>query len=251
MNRILILTKNISVDTHLQKQLQKLNYEVLISVSLWDHWDHSRKLDNFIQAFQLIFLSETISNEEAKEFGKQLRNDCLIRIVGEVPSESTLAEWSNWYISDWIMTNASLERLREKLIYKHQVLQNEFINDHLGNYPMEQRKLIVPIYFSDIHFTKLEKEIIHRLIKAKNLSLRRDALCQGWRSKNQNSKFSQLSSAVTRIRKKVVEVYGIEEAIRTLWGEGYQLSKYFYHCLVKGEFQRHLAQPIFNNGKKE
>ena len=91
------------------------------------------------------------------------------------------------------------------------------------------------MYFSDIRLTKREKKIIQQLMDAKDLSLSRDQLCQGWRSKNQNSKLSQLSSAITRIRKKTLEVYGIEDTIHTMWGEGYQLNTFFYHCLLKGE----------------
>lgn len=30
--------------------------------------------------------------------------------------------------------------------------------------------------------------------------------------------------------------YEIKDAVMTVWGEGYQLNTYFYHCLLKGEF---------------
>jgi len=201
MNRVLILTKNISVDTYLQEQLQKLNYEVLISVSLWDIWEQSHRIDHLMKSFEWIFFSETISDREAKAFGEQFFTDCLVRIVGEEPSEDEVSEWAKWHVSDWILADTSLERLREKLIHKTLVHQVELVNNQTAGLPIEHRKKTFPIYFSDIHFTKLEKEIIHRLVGTKSLSLKRDELCEGWRSKNQNSKLSQLSSAVTRIRK--------------------------------------------------
>lgn len=241
MNRVLILTKNISVDTYLQQQLQKLNYEVLISASLWDIWENSHRLDQFIKSFQWVFLSETISDSEAKEFGEQFRTDCLVRIVGEEPSEETVAQWLDWHIFDWILATTSLERLREKLVHKTLMYQVEFVNGQTLQPIMDpqmwadQKKKPFPLYFSEIHFTKLEKEILNRLLAAQDLTLTREELCHDWRSKNQNSKLSQLSSSITKIRKKVLGAYGIEDAIRTMWGEGYQLDSYFYQCLLKGE----------------
>ncbi|MBX8936954.1 helix-turn-helix domain-containing protein [Enterococcus gilvus] len=243
MNRILILTKNISVETYLQQQLQKLNYEVLVSVSIWEMWENARRVDQFMKSFQWIFLSETISEGEAKEFGEQFRTDCLVRIVGEEPPKEQVSEWDKWHIFDWVLTATTLERLREKLLHKTLMQQVEFIQAQATQPFYEARSLAeknkkaFPLYFSDIHFTKLEKDIIQRLGKSKSLSLKREELCRGWRSKNQNSKLSQLSSAVTKIRKKVFEAYGIEEAVHTIWGEGYQLNTYFYQCLLKGELR--------------
>lgn len=240
MNRIVILTRNISVESYLQEQLQKLNYEVLVSVSSWENWENSGRIDPFLKSFQWIFLSETISDNQAREFGEQFRSDCLVRIVGEEPTETVISEWREWYISDWVLADASLERVREKLIHKTLVHQVEFSDAYsfYRDQPLsDSKKKAFPLYFSDIHFTKLEKEIINRLMAAKDLSLAREELCDGWRSKNQNSKLSQLSSSITRIRKKVMETYGIEDAVRTMWGEGYQLNSYFYHCLLKGEFR--------------
>lgn len=242
MNRIVILTRNISVESYLQVQLQKLNYEVLVSVSSWENWENSGRIDPFLKSFQWIFLSETISDNQAREFGEQFRSDCLVRIVGEEPAETVISEWREWHISDWVLATSSLERLREKLSHKTLVHQAESSNGNLfyGDQSLsDARKKAFPLYFSDVHFTRLEKEIIHRLVAAKDLTLARDELCQGWRSKNQNSKLSQLSSSITRIRKKVMEAYGIEDAVRTMWGEGYQLNSYFYHCLLKGEFRNH------------
>lgn len=236
MNRILILTRNISVESYLQQQLQKLNYEVLVSVSLWENWEHSRKSDHFMESFQWIFLSETISDAETRDFAEQCQQDYLVRIVGEEPSEETVSEWRRWRIFDWLLATTSLERLREKLLHKsliQQVASTQGPNS--AAFTLSQSKKAFPLYFSDIHFTKLEKDIIRRLITSKSLSMKRDELCRGWRSKNQNSKLSQLSSSVTKIRKKVFEAYGIEEAVHTIWGEGYQLNAYFYQCLLKGE----------------
>ncbi|MGM0168037.1 hypothetical protein IGI39_003049 [Enterococcus sp. AZ135] len=244
MNRVLILTKNISVDTYLQEQLQKLNYEVLISVSIWENWENSGRIDPFINSFQWVFLSETISDEEARHFGEQFSANCLIRIVGEEPSEAVVLEWNSWHIPDWVLATASLERLREKIIHKtllHQIESRDSMTSpfYSNQSVASHKKKAFPLYFSDIHFTKLEKEIINRLMAAKDLSLTRDNLCEGWRSKNQNSKLSQLSTAITKIRRKVMEAYGIEDAVLTMWGEGYQLNTYFYQCLMKGEYQNY------------
>lgn len=242
MNRLLILTKNISVEHYLQEQLQKLNYEVLVSVSIWENWEQSGIIDPLIQSFQWLFLSETLSDQDVKRFGEAVGSECLVRIVGEEPSEGVVSDGP---VSDWILANASLERLREKLVHKSFVNQAAFLDEQriqpfYGDSPFsELKKQAFPICFSDIHFTKLEKDIINRLVAAKDLSLPREELCHGWRSKNQHSKLSQLSSSITRIRKKVLDAYGIKDAVMTVWGEGYQLNTYFYHCLLKGEFQNY------------
>lgn len=243
MNRILILTKNISVENYLQEQLQKLNYEVLVSVLIWENWENSGRIDPFIKSFQWIFLSETISEYEAKEFGQQFNSNCLVRIVSEDPTEELIAEWLDWHIFDWLLSNVSLERLREKLTDGPPLWKVVF-NSSQTTRSFPEKKVVsnykrkpFPLYFSEIQLTRLEKDIIRQLMAAENLSLTRDELSKDWRSKNQNSKLSQLSSTVAKIRKKVEKAYGIEDAVITLWGEGYQLDTYFHHCLLKGEFQ--------------
>ncbi|MGM0113142.1 helix-turn-helix domain-containing protein [Enterococcus sp. DIV0187] len=227
MNRILILTKNLSVESHLQEQLQKLNYEVFTTTSIRDIWVHSQRMDNLVKSFRWIFLSETITEEEAKAFAQQFQFnvDCLVRIVGEEPSEESVSEWNTWHISDWILTNTTLERLREKLTHKA-LLYQVALTDGKQRTPvyekelvLEQKKRTFPLYFSDVHFTKLEKKIICRLMAATNQTLSREQLCHGWSSNNINSKLSQLSSAITKIKKKVMDAYGIEDAIRTMWGK--------------------------------
>lgn len=234
MNRLLILTKNISVERYFQEQLQKLNYEVLVSVSIWENWVKSRELDPFIKSFQWIFLSETISDNEVRIFSDYLDSDRLVRIVEEEPNEATVTRLADWHILDWVLADASLERLREKMTHKNLLNQLEEMTS-----PFEQYKTAFPLYFSDIHFTKLEKKIIHQLMVAKNRSVSRDQLCDGWQSKNQNSKLSQLSTMINKIRKKVAEAYGINDAIHTVWGEGYQLNTQFYRCLLAGEYHKH------------
>ena len=118
MSRILILTKNISVELYLQEQLQKLNYEVFVSVSMWERWRQTSRLEPFMETCQWIFLSETLSDAEAKEFGEQFGRDCLVRIVGEELSEEASAEWRIWQIFDWVVSTITLEQLREKLVHK-------------------------------------------------------------------------------------------------------------------------------------
>lgn len=243
MNRILILTKNLSVETYLQQQLQKLNYEVFVSSSIWERWENSGKIDPFLKSFQWVLLSETLSDAEVKELGIQFRTNCLVRIVDEEPSEAIVSEWLDYHIFDWILANASLERIREKLLHKTLLNQVEYGIEQTAQ-EGDSRPLLsyskkpFPLYYSDIHFTKIERGIINQLMMAKNLSLGREELCESWRSSNKNSKLSQLSSSVAKIRKKVEEAYGIEDAVITLWGEGYQLNAYFHRCLLKGEFQK-------------
>lgn len=243
MNRILILTKNISVEKYLQEQLQKLNHEVLVSVSIWENWENSGRIDPFINSFQWVFLSETISEGEAEAFGQQFNSNCLVRIVSEEPTEELIAKWLNWHIFDWLLSTVSLERLREKLTARPQLGKVDF-NSSQTTQSFQEKQVVsnhkrksFPLYFSEIQFTKLEKDIIRQLMAAENLSLARDELSKDWRSKNQNSKLCQLSSTVSKIRKKVEQTYGIEDAVITLWGEGYQLNTYFHRCLLKGEFQ--------------
>lgn len=238
MSRILILTKNISVELYLQEQLQKLNYEVFVSVSMWERWRQTSRLEPFMETCQWIFLSETLSDAEAKGFGEQFGRDCLVRIVGEELSEEASAEWRTWQIFDWVVSAITLEQLREKLVHKKLMYQVDLRKDQSNHSNLDYQEKIFPLYFSDIHFTKVERSIIHQLMEAENHSLTRDALCQCWHSKNQSSKLSQLSSTVTKIRRKVSEAYGIEDAVMTLWGEGYQLSTLFYQCLLKGEYRK-------------
>lgn len=62
--RIIILTKDLYRDIVLQNQLQQLNYEVLISESLYWQLVNRVSIDRDLSHFQWIIFSPTLSDEE-------------------------------------------------------------------------------------------------------------------------------------------------------------------------------------------
>jgi Response regulators consisting of a CheY-like receiver domain and a winged-helix DNA-binding domain len=248
MNRILIITKNVFVEKPLQEQLQKLDYDVLVSAGIWEKWLQFGYVDPFVESFQWVFLSETISDEEANAFGKGFISDCLVRLTDSYSVEERRTKGPTGPFYNWLALPTSLEDLRNNLITffssptivvkKTDVDTEELQLSGEGRALPNSLKTPFPIYYTDIHFTKMEKMILHQLVISGNKRLTREELSSSWHSKNKNSKLSQLSSTITSIRKKVKQVYTIDKAIFTYWGEGYQLNTHFYRCLLQGEFSQ-------------
>lgn len=99
---ILILTKNLVVERRLQENLQYLNYEVFCSVKIFNRLKKIEAAKTAIHSFQLLILSDTISDSEVIQLLPKLilTNQIIFRKITCEPSNSqkTMDNIRDWRI---------------------------------------------------------------------------------------------------------------------------------------------------------
>ena len=226
MGHVLILTRNILSDGELQEKLQFLNYEVLCSSSLYDYLVQHQKYPDLMNHFQFIIFSETVSNAEIKFLLPLFENkkNLLFRKVGEV---ADLGDLKN--VEKITSINLNLDSLREKLMVSkfNHATQTSFrktgINSSFG------QKIDIAEQMNQLSLSKLEEKVFNELYYSNGEVITREALCNKlWGTGVTNSHLSHLSSIVKKLRKKIDRIDLTEESIKTVWGEGYQVSPVFF-----------------------
>ncbi|MGG5372424.1 winged helix-turn-helix domain-containing protein [Enterococcus sp. AZ196] len=236
MRPILILTKNLLIEQELQQQLQHLNYEVLCSVEMLNQIkmsiqemnitdENQRNFQkNLLINYQAIILSETISDNEIQELvpNIQLNKQILLRKLVEEPSKKEKERLNDLGIIDWLLIDHSINSLREQLSEKLAIYQNEESNII---FLYQEAGLPSDVVQLKRSLSKREKATLECLFKAKGKVVSREDLCTYvWNETPSNSRLSQTSMLIKKIKKKMGKFGFNEEAIQTVWGEGYLLS---------------------------
>lgn len=230
---ILILTKNLLVEQNLQKQLQYLSYEVFCSVELFErlmareHYQETQS-DIFKQLlinYQAIILSETLSDNEIQYLMPILtsKKSILLRKLCDKPSLKEEEKIKNIGINDWIITDHSIDYLREQLSEKLADYQKEEMNI-VFLYPNQKETGDVSKLKASL--SNREKSALSCLLEAKGEVVSREELCSClWNEEPNNSHLSQASVLIKRIKMKL-ELAGYDpEMLKTVWGSGYLLAK--------------------------
>lgn len=227
MRKILILTKNVLSEQHIQKKLQHLNYEVFCSTEIIQHMLKLKSSDLFTDFFQVIVFSETITNEEVELLLPLfLQKDLLIyRKAEEEPSAINIEAWQSNGINDWLPVQITMDGLREKL-------QKGRPGRRIQSRPvlLETSKDLFEAYhhydkLTNIVFSKIENQVLEQLCFANGKIVSRDDLCESiWQEETTSSHLSYLSLIVKKIKKKLTAAGISEESIQTIWGEGYRAS---------------------------
>ncbi|MFR3686129.1 MAG: winged helix-turn-helix domain-containing protein [Enterococcus sp.] len=90
-------------------------------------------------------------------------------------------------------------------------------------------KIRIPEQLDQLNLSKLEEKVFNELYYSNGEVITREDLCNKiWGTGVTNSHLSHLSSIVKKLRMKIEKMDLCEEAIKTVWGEGYQLSADFY-----------------------
>lgn len=248
MQHVLILTKNVLSEEELIQQLHYLNYEVLCSADLIQSLQQG-KLSPVISYFQVVIISETVSNSEVEQLLPTLGRYALAVIrVGEAMPAKDQTAWQEQGIHKWMTKNPSIEDLREGLVEASRMIE---VQRH--SFGQLSQILDFPISGEDTaalslkrvykSFSKTEKKVFGRLLWAQNHGgvLSRKELCEYiWNEGDTSSNMSQLSCLINKIKLKFEKAGLTSEVISTLWGRGYKLNEEFYQRWLTEEQEAQL-----------
>lgn len=240
MPHVLILTRNILAEKDLINKLNYLNSEVLCSTDLIEPLIQG-KSSWILNYFQVVILSDTLSNSELASFLPNL-NSYSLGIVRVSTPEFTedrdeLSEW----VHEWMAKEDSLEQIREALFRtlketKPQPLNVTFSADFhdVGNNYSSESNLVGGLR---IKLSKKEKKVLDQLLTAgaKEVILDRKELCEYIWGIDSASNMSQLSSLIRKLKHKFKRAGVSGETIITMWGRGYKLNDEFYLQLLQNE----------------
>lgn len=226
MGHVLILTRNILSDGELQEKLQYLNYEVFCSASLFDYLIQRQTYPELMNHFHIIIFSETVSNAEINFLLPLFegRKNLLFRKTGEASDVDELLN-----TKEIVTINLTMDSLREKLMdtkFRHSDFTefSKFGVDYTSG-----SKIKIPEQLDQLNLSKLEERVFNELYHSNGEVITREDLCYKiWGTGVTNSHLSHLSSIIKKLRMKIEKLNLSQEAIKTVWGEGYQLSEDFY-----------------------
>ena len=249
MQHVLILTKNVLSEESLIKQLHYLNYEVLCSADLIQSLQQGR-MSPVIAYFQLVIISETVSNSEAEQLLPTLNRYSLAVIrVGEPLPSSEQAMWQEQGIHHWITKSTTIQELREGLVEAIRLLEDQRVGtNQILSFPMSEITTEDTGALRKVHktFSKTEKKVFERLLWAQSHGgvLSRQELCEYlWDDGQTSSNMSQLSCLINKIKIKFEHIGFSHEIITTLWGRGYKLNEEFYQRWLAEEQEAQLYSP--------
>ncbi|MGG5332578.1 helix-turn-helix domain-containing protein [Enterococcus sp. AZ163] len=225
MRPILVLTKNLLTEQTLQEQLQHLNYEVFCSVAMLEQIKQSPNRKQMIESYQAIIFSETLTDQEIRELLIYVNdeNNLLVRKLIHQPSEQETEKLHQMGIDLWIFEGESLDLMREQLAIQLVSCQNKESSDVVFLYQKEHS----PRSLEDFKecLSKNERLTFDCLIQENGRLVSREALCYHlWEGPPNNSRLTQISVIVKRLKLKLRNVGFHEDLIDTVWGQGYRLS---------------------------
>ncbi|MGH1833345.1 winged helix-turn-helix domain-containing protein [Enterococcus gilvus] len=213
---MLLLTKSLESERDFRRQLESLGFEVFCSWDLINKIISNEVDTRFIDYFDYIIISETISNRELDLIVQQLNlTDIYIyrkTITKFVPEDQEILQ--DVGIKNLIPTNSSLEELRE-LLYR----------TNLDSMNKKKKQLKDNMKVKDMNLSSRGKKLFNYLIEIKE-PVSRENLCKYlWGEKVTKSKLVMLSTVVNQIRKEMDRV-GIDHIyLQTDWGTGYQIKE--------------------------
>lgn len=225
MRPILLLTKNLLIEQPMQEQLQYLNYEVFCSVELTKQLKISPHQQEMVQSYQAIIFSETLSDEEIRNLLVFIGNEesVLIRKFGRLPTAEEKEALPKIGVDTWICANQPIDLLREHLA------------ENLENVQKGEAKNVVFLYQKDDFprtltdfkngLTNMECKAFECLLASDGGAISREDMCKYlWGSTPNNSRMTQMSVLIKRLKEKLYNAGFREELIETVWGYGYKLS---------------------------
>ncbi|MGM0216137.1 hypothetical protein IGI42_003732 [Enterococcus sp. AZ109] len=236
---MLILTKNILSEERLIKKLHHLNNEVLCSVDLLDYLRQGKNILP-INYFQLVLLSETLSNAELEIFLPRLSklSAAIVRVSDQEKLERNPSD-TPW-IHGWISTNDSLEKIRENLAEAIEILNGKprwvtRANEYTRVSNLAKSDLIRTVRST---FSKMESRIFDRLLVAriKGQSINQQEMGEYlWENSGTSLNVYQLSCFIQAIEHKFNKAGILEEIITTTLDNGYQINTKFYQKWLQDE----------------
>lgn len=228
--QLLIFTKVPLYEESFELQLKQLGNEVYCSNRLIDLLKQGRLDDDFFSKFEGIIFSETLYDKEVEEI-------CRLLPRGEFKifrrsSEAELEKTSELFDA-WLPLDSTLDNLRELLLIA-EMSQLAFKNANLVQQITVKQKL------SDLNLKLKQKEIVYYLIQSGDRTVPREEISrQIWEKEPTKSVLASLSKVVSKVNEKLAVEFG-DEAIQTVWGQGYRLNKKIFDYLENDLMEKEL-----------
>lgn len=250
MRKVLILTKNILNEQELQENIQRLSHEVYCTTCDFDQLDNKVFLMNIVNFFQIVIISETISDNQMAEVLKVLNSEQtkVFRKVEFMPDKKDRAQFDEFTIDEWLEVSDSLEVLREKI--ERSTASNLTKVGMGGNSSVVNFNAQSQFFLSEgEQFLKAlrklssnERKVFYYLISVENQTISRRDICEYvWEEELTNSQLSSLSNIVKKIRSKFQEVGIQDEIIKNQWKKGYAFTDKFWQLIQLAKSEGQLA----------
>lgn len=216
--RLLLLSKVPLYEENFERQLKQLGNEVYCSHSLIAALQKGNQ--QFIDQFDGIIFSETLYDKETNELIQQLSPNKwkLFRRGMDIACQEETSAFDAW-----IPLDADLEKLRELL----SVAEGTASFEESGR----GQQIIVKQKLSDLNLKLKQKEIVYYLIQSGNRTVSREEIShQIWEKAPTKSVLASLSKVVSKVNEKLEKAFG-DEAIQTIWGQGYRLNRKIFDYL--------------------
>ncbi|MGM0165650.1 hypothetical protein IGI39_000592 [Enterococcus sp. AZ135] len=220
--QLLLLTKVPLYEENFERQLKQLGNEVYCSSSIMTQLKRNSFDKGFFSQFEGIIFSETLYDIETYEVIKQLPQ--VNMKVFRRAIEGNYDETDAAPFDAWIPVNSDLERLREILLVAE--LSSLATKDavHVQQVTVKQK-------LSELNLKLKQKEIVYYLIQSGDRTVPREEISREiWEKEPTKSVLASLSKVVSKVNEKLGNVFG-DEAIQTVWGQGYRLNKKFFDYL--------------------
>ncbi|MGG5333469.1 winged helix-turn-helix domain-containing protein [Enterococcus sp. AZ163] len=221
MSRILMLTKCQYAEENLERMIRRLGHELFCTTSILDAIKYGKPSSEFLEQFQIILLSETISNKECLEIIGRLDENqfVFIQLSGKVLSKDEQERKGSEGITHCLSTSASLEMFREVLSQQPKGKTKEIFSlSANGTYLPED-------LIEKLALTKMERRVFQLLIDSEGQTVSRENLCREiWKVEPSQSTQSQLSTLIRKIKVKMSKTGINSGCIKTQWGLGYMLD---------------------------
>ncbi len=221
MSQILLLTNNPLNEQSFEERLRQLGHEDFTSKLMIHLCLSQNSKHDLIRMFDLIILSETLANAEVKELLGTLSTCAtpILRKSDERLEETDLEEWKEQGLTEWIVSQPTLEVLREKLSCEKVRKEGNivFLPKAEDKRPM-----------SGFSLSGGEVKLFQLLFQQKKTVPREEICLRMWNRGKSNSSMSQLSVMVKHLKDKLAG-QGVEgPIIETCWGRGYRLHESVY-----------------------
>lgn len=227
MKNILLLTKSLISEQAIEQQLQQLDCEVYVSKRVLENCLYDEVDLSLLQSFEIIVVSETISNNELSWLLPAIsESKCfIIRKSDSLMNEEAKKDWKKQGVFSWIKTENTLEELRESI---DDVMS---VKNKMSRTPniISMRRKGQKREMNALALTHKERKLLTLLFHANGGTVSREDLSlKLWNQAPCNSTMTQLSTLTARLKIKLAEqgIYG--DLLQTVWGVGYKLLDDFY-----------------------
>lgn len=220
--QLLLLTKVPLYEENFERQLKQLGNEVYCSSNMMTALKKGSFDKSFLNQFEAIIFSETLYDMETQEIMKQVSQENIKFFRRS--TESKCDEMACAPFDAWIPLDSSLGQLREILLVAELTSLANKDAAHVQQVAVKQK-------LSELSLKLKQKEIVCYLIQAGERTVPREEISQQiWEKAPTKSVLASLSKVVSKVNEKLENEFG-DEAIQTVWGQGYRLNKKFFDYL--------------------